>query len=643
MEYSPMNSKRNRFLVSFLLIFMSFGVFLSFWYDPVGPMRLPPPLEVKAVAEGKDDGPQRASPVTVKKSLARKGPTGWKQLTIFQIHDKFRAKLSPNCGNKKLRKRCLSTMLDEDCRVDAMDYIELNEFVKKNSRFVPLLDDKEYVFPWEKNYVIQKPLSNEKKLPDLEQSKITVLSHREENGLVTCRQHEELVLRADIYDSYGKTRSLGGDDVRAWMTKATTPNITSATLHVVDWKNGTYTLSTPCLWLGQSQLIVVVPYPREYLRMTLVQRRNGRTRYKAGLFQKNNITESTICWSTPNLFHPCLCNYTTQNTLPFYCGQPADPRLTCDDWAGVNSLWSVQPANLTSAENRMIQTIVRKPEEVAIKHPLTIRTTKSSKAGPKKLLPCWKTSPRVTWETKRPQGYWTQQMEWRSLLCKQPEFTPQWLDSCLKDTTVLITGDSNSYAMYSALKSMPRCSRYANLSRSGVGGVVCKQKSRTGGIKFAAHEHPLYMKRRSANPWISVMFHKSVEMKIDELPSTGRVVVIVHYYLHLITAHLSSSLPWMNSLRDAVQRLVRRNPQATVALRGGHMAWDGWHVNHHAGGDVLATFLHAIIREVFTPVRDNLIYVDAWGMTVSLQNRLLHPHPKVQASIVKMVLSFACP
>jgi len=200
---------------------------------------------------------------------------------------------------------------------------------------------------------------------------------------------------------------------------------------------------------------------------------------------------------------------------------------------------------------------------------------------------------------------------------------------------VMIFGDSNGYALLGVLRGMGRCS-----GGSPVWTVktVCSNKAMNFKVIFTPHEYHLYLKR----VFSPVARYGGVPFQIDALPSTGRYVVIVHYYLHIMGAHLSVAHDRLLALKEAVRRLLSRNPQAGVGFRGPHTISTEWSINHSMGGDVQALFYLPIVREVFRDIRHQVIFLDGWEMTTAIENERIHPNFCVPRSMVQVLMSFIC-
>ena len=154
-------------------------------------------------------------------------------------------------------------------------------------------------------------------------------------------------------------------------------------------------------------------------------------------------------------------------------------------------------------------------------------------------------------------------------------------------------------------------------------------------LQSLAHDYLLFLGQQ----WESLLRSGSVENIIDGIPSTGRQLVIPHYYLHLTFFHLSVA----RSRLETAARAIARNPEARVAFRGPYVISFDNHINHAVGGEALGKQYQDLISTAFANLKDRVIFLDGWEMTTALENVEFHPpDDKVPHEMVLMFLSFSC-
>ncbi|XP_055890467.1 NXPE family member 1-like [Biomphalaria glabrata] len=497
----------------------------------------------------------------------------------------------------------------------------------------PFLKDGMYIYEFEKEYLNYPPLEDMKQLPDMKLSKITMFGMN--NDTVRCDIGDVINGRVDLVDSYDHPRHRGGDEVRMWLVSKSEKQFRTSG-HVTDLNNGSYLLTGHCLWPGNIQINVAVMYPREYMRATMHQAQLSVSRYIYGNFIKNSTQETTICWSLPNVIgRSCVCNLTHLSGQSFYCGKPIDTRLTCNDFAATSVGPMTQPKNVTLQERDLIHKIpTRHILERTIPH--SINVISEEKGQPPKLKPCSLTPFNVTWNLTSPVGYWGPNLNWTSLQCERPELSSPWAMSCLKNTTIMVFGDSNALRIFDVLSDMTNCTgvSYTLWPKAG----TCSNNDSGITLSFTPHELPKYQHTY----WTPKLDYKAVAEQISATPSVGKYIIIVHYYLHATPSHLSVVHSRIKSLAESIRHLARRNPDVLFVFRGPHVTSYDWDINHTIGGDSLGQFYLQLIQETFRDLRDKIVYLDGWGMTLAIENAELHPTDRVPQEMTRTLLSFRC-
>ncbi|KAK6982030.1 NXPE family member 4-like isoform X1, partial [Biomphalaria glabrata] len=549
-----------------------------------------------------------------------------RKVTIHDIMNLFHAKTLDTCSNQ-----CETGRESLCSAVNASDWYTLLKL--GNFQVIPYLRKGQYMYEFEKEYMRDPPLKDMRQLPDLKSSKIVISGS--DDGKVTCEVPCMLTGRVDLVNGYGQPRRVGGDEVRVWLVDKKTREFRSAG-RVTDLNNGSYQISVWCLWPGISKMHVAVPYPREYIRTVIHQTHLSASRFVLGKFLKNGIEEVTLCWSLPNVpGRPCLCNLTEIVGQSFYCGLPLDKRLSCDDWNATSSTPLLQPINVTDAEGRLILT--RPTYDITkftIPNNLQIVVHKNDNLH--YLKSCSETGFNVTWDLSTPAGFWKPNKRWSSLHCSRPEMTKEFVESCLSDTTVWFFGDSNSVRLFNDLTALTHCNGLTNSLWPLAGS--CSNRKANMTLRFNPHEMPLYQHFH----WTPRLGYKSVADYIRATPSVGKYIFIVHYYLHVTPSHLSVLHSRLRHLRDAIAEVASRNPDVLFAFRGPHVVSYDYNYNHAVGGDSLVKFYVQLLLETFRGLRDKVLYLDGWGMSLAIENSLNHPSDSIPEEMIKTVLSFRC-
>ncbi|RUS91592.1 hypothetical protein EGW08_000707 [Elysia chlorotica] len=297
-------------------------------------------------------------------------------------------------------------------------------------------------------------------------------------------------------------------------------------------------------------------------------------------------------------------------------------RLNCSHWTATFPLAMPPPYRVTAAERTLIHHLPGYP--------------KSSRLPP--LPKCSEVSPRVTWDmATRPQGFWDSHQNWKSLQCERTQFSRDASVKCLSNSQIYVIGDSNANRLYSRL--LARFPTQKTMPGAWPRAAESQNKSFNISVKFLPHEYPLFLGQR----WEPLLPYGGVEKIIDSVPSTGRQLIILHYYLHLMPFHLSVARSRVVAAVKAIARLLIRNPNAHVAFRGPHVTSREWDINHSIGGDALGKQYLDIISSAFEGLKHRVVFLDGWEMTTALENAEFHPNNKVPNEMVLTFMSFLCP
>ena len=221
------------------------------------------------------------------------------------------------------------------------------------------------------------------------------------------------------------------------------------------------------------------------------------------------------------------------------------------------------------------------------------------------------------------------------------------IQQCLSHTTVRIFGDSNGFRIFNVFDAMmnPKCVQPSAKSQKGAKltmwnvHTVCTKADKDFHMTFDPHKAHLYAASNSAQP---IQKSGDVTQYIDQIPSAGRYIVVVHYYLHLVAGHISIAHNRLLKLRAAIERASSRNKEVFIAFRGPHIIAVEWAENHSLGGDVQSLFYHELIKEVFRDLKDRVIFLDGWEMSIAIENTQVHPLDDIPRAMVNTLLSYIC-
>ena len=555
--------------------------------------------------------------------------------------------------DKKDHKRIIK--LIQDCSLPLDD-----DFLK--ARPQPRLYD------FEKRYLSQPPLWYTDLSSSSKMSKVYIVN---DTGQLSVG--DTLYVRVDVFSHKGEIMSRGGDEVRVWFVDV--EKETRFDADVTDLNNGSYLASQRLPSAGNFHVKASLAHTSDFLgavvRLHLLFK---SLLWNVGLFKRVNGTESesTPCSHQPHLpFYAMdeLCNLTLVNGFPWFCGRPVTSGLSCEQYLGTKNIqhiegWRlpVSDAQLTELERTNQEPKIRLIETFDGASHVTVTAAKETSESRKR--PCNKVPGRQTW-TRTSSGYF-QNQTWVPYSCDVPDADTVSPQNCLKNVPIYMFADSNGRAMQWHICDdlMNATEVFGTFGHTGWHKPIkCVNSQLNFSSLWRAHSSPWC---HSQTMWAILMNPGDLESErttdplfsdapdgivnqlnpspafIDALPSAGRMLVILHHYFHFTMHHFSGYHNMVILLRDAVKRLVARNPDALVMVRGPHAAYEGWPGAHYVGGDMLGRFFEEVLVEEFRDVSDRVFYIRNWDMTVAVENYDVHPPEFVQEAIVKMMLNYAC-
>ncbi|KAK7503115.1 hypothetical protein BaRGS_00005741 [Batillaria attramentaria] len=413
---------------------------------------------------------------------------------------------------------------------------------------------------------------------------------------------DKIQFRVDLYDLRGKAREGGGDEVRAWLTTPLLPN-TAVAAHVTDLGNGSYVAETILKWTGLTLVRVALTYPREFLR-ALVELRHElhTTRWITAIFNnRNGSQERTPCLPylpVPGFYN--TCNLTSQNgDMPWYCGHPSDPVLNCSHWARTENLAFLLPLPLSDPELQLIAKI---------------------------------DSPRrETWELPAPTG-WLRVGSWQGLTCSLPDLDVFQVRQCLRNTSMLLLGDSNARLMFSIVKSMLGCPSSAVWHAK----IHCEAPWLNATLTFAPHARPFNVGAKQGG-----LHTLSIKEALRALPNNTNHIIVLHYFMHFSLYPLSVFRDRVRAARQAIQDLLETRPEVKILIRGPHVLFGGRGF-HAILGDNFGPWYIDVLKKEFKGLYDKVWFLDFWDMSIAAVNRSAHPPTATILQMLKVLFGHIC-
>uniref|UniRef100_A0A0B7A9D9 NXPE C-terminal domain-containing protein n=2 Tax=Arion vulgaris TaxID=1028688 RepID=A0A0B7A9D9_9EUPU len=489
---------------------------------------------------------------------------------------------------------------------------------------------------WEQIYFSYPPLRNISDTVVAQECRFELLNSSQTDFKVGDKVMFKIVLKTGLNES----RKEGGDIVHVRLVSTTLGASTAA--DVIDNNDGSYLASSLLPWSGKVQVKVAIIHSRELFRTAFFIQRIFKTSHGfTGMFMNSQASESTPCSSFPAIqSFPSqeVCNLTVANGgFPWYCGMPVKKDvLNCSDWVSVRRMDQINYIPLTEAEEEIIrlsetQGASQIPPNNVI---LTVKlSSRNHTVIERPAIMCNQRHLSLTFNDTNQSGYFYNNT-WIPYDCKLPRMDNVFLSTCLRNTQMIMIGDSNTRQQMGILAKIVNCTQ--KIDRTKVAWhapLQCDNDAIGLSIKYFPPKEPFYGSTHEDIPIEAL--HSSVIL-LDSIPSTGNYLVYLHHFLHLITFHLSVAEHRFRLLRAAIERLLARNSKAYVIYQSVHSAYDTRLYNKNK----LNVFLLILQRNIFSGLGDRVMFTLTWPMTIAVGNK--DGHPPIRNQFTAVYMGYMC-
>ncbi|XP_059146734.1 uncharacterized protein LOC131934668 [Physella acuta] len=499
-----------------------------------------------------------------------------------------------------------------------------------------------FLYEFEKMYVLDPPIENLTQVSSHKSSTVILL-----NNSQTFTVGDTIALRVEVKDQEGQPKVKGGDEMRAWFQDLDHDSKLAG--QVTDLNNGTYLVTAVLPWEGRLRVTIHLAYSREFFTALLTSHLMIKGYKQAvGGFVSSQASEATLCHNTdvlPGYTQGEVCNLTSSNGSPWYCGRPVKKELNCSHYIHTRFLPDTTVAPLTDTEQTILQKKIGSGfinyDNKADVHFVVLNRTQTTgvkvDTTPDRLIPptpCNQVPPRHTWAQPEPTGYFYKG-HWQPLLCRVKEDNSS---SCFKNVSFLLLGDSNGRSHYYIIAKLSGCANVINAtSEKWHKPLLCVHQANNFSIKWLPHSNPFLSYSTEWSSPLKDLIPSSYA--IDQIPMTGRHIVYINHYIHLTSHHLSAYVNMMTDIKLAIDRLIQRNPNVIVVLQGPHVAN---RKSAYSFADVVRPFMIEIQRDVFKDLQDHVIYLPVSDMSIACQNQDTHPTIPVRLELAKVLLGLIC-
>lgn len=145
----------------------------------------------------------------------------------------------------------------------------------------------------------------------------------------------------------------------------------------------------------------------------------------------------------------------------------------------------------------------------------------------------------------------------------------------------------------------------------------------------------------NAGTWVGVQT-LPLTTALREIPDDGsRIVVIVHYFVHLAFYPLDVFRDVVRAACWTLQLFLRQHPSATVLVRGPHVMYRASKHPMHPVDASVAWYI-SVLREEFRALYDRVWFLNFEDMTIASENLSSHPPQVTVMEMLKVLLGYIC-
>ena len=166
--------------------------------------------------------------------------------------------------------------------------------------------------------------------------------------------------------------------------------------------------------------------------------------------------------------------------------------------------------------------------------------------------------------------------------------------------------------------------------------IHCVKPASNTRVSWFPHGHPFFTELS----WTNRFTKHPPSFYMDQIPSTGNYIVVLHLYLHFAFDHTHTYGLHVREAARGVRDLLSRNPSAKVVIRGPHaLIWS--HGRRHIFGDYHGERSLHIFTLEFQDLVDRVVFLNTWDMTIADQNMGIHP--EANREMTRLLFGHVCP
>ncbi|XP_052762207.1 NXPE family member 2-like [Mya arenaria] len=214
------------------------------------------------------------------------------------------------------------------------------------------------------------------------------------------------------------------------------------------------------------------------------------------------------------------------------------------------------------------------------------------------------------------------------------------MERCIQNKTIYLLGDSTLRQWFSIdLQKRFNCSisTEAWTNDKWHKPTECTNRISNLTIVWYPHSQPFFV----GDGFDKIKYTlKSIARYIDDIEGNENAIVVVHVFCHNIPFHPNVFRIKIQTIRDAVKRLLTRNPIAKVLIKGPHSFKNS--PPNPRWNDMFGLVYANILYEEFIELHDKVYYLNNRDATDAQQTEYNHPEEYIVWAMVSQMLTFAC-
>ncbi|XP_072044935.1 NXPE family member 3-like, partial [Amphiura filiformis] len=467
-----------------------------------------------------------------------------------------------------------------------------------------------------------------------------------ETNAANCRYHvinngsiwkgDIVKIRIDARDKYNQARFVGGDFWFAWLDSK--KPVASTAGKIFDYNNGTYLVSFLAAWAGPADINIILVHPSDATTfMKEVFWNTDKKIFWQALYQSPhnpNVTQTVLCTiQSPGIWEN-KCTYPrpiANGRTSFVCDKPTG--LPCSSIAQFKAHGKMINDRMTEilGDKKFLFEGGNYNQKISGNIEMLHFKESSVNFNLDGLPNCQPQTPIPTIT-----GYWMEN-QWHPFHCRKYNC---WTNStkvaeCLRNKEIRIMGDSNGRQYYNGIiPLLPPEPADVDVKKA----EHMHWYTKTYNISMTFDFHP----EGIGNHWFRFGgLHYEVDILDQLINAHCNYVIMVSTWAHFTQWTRSAFVERLRLLREAVDRFVKRCPDAPIIFKSPHPREHKWLQSRLLCSDFMLYQLRKILRKTFAD--SGVFYLDVWDMNIAFpaKNSVHMPTTVVDQELF-MILSYVC-